>query len=195
VGTVRADGSPRLSPIEPVFLAGHLYLDMMWRSRKAVDALRDPRLEVHAIPRNAQAPQCKVRGTLLETHDAEEPRRFAACTLAHLGWEPYPRHHLFRLDIEGAAWISYGEGAPDGCLRLRKWDAAHGHSERAPYPPAGSALNAEWRPAATASAARMAVALAGCSSPRGETTAASVRETTPGHIAGPTAPFRRRAPI
>ncbi len=44
VGTIRADGSPRISSIEPVILDGQIYLGMMWRSRKALDLLRDPRL-------------------------------------------------------------------------------------------------------------------------------------------------------
>ena len=37
VGTVRADGSVRISPVEAVFEGGQLYLDMM-RSRKALDS-------------------------------------------------------------------------------------------------------------------------------------------------------------
>ena len=46
--------------------------------------------------------------------------------------------HLFRLDIEGAAWISYSEDAPDGWLRVRTWSPARGYVERGPLPPPGS---------------------------------------------------------
>jgi hypothetical protein len=136
VGTVRADGSVRISPVEPVFEGGQLYLDMM-RSVKASDLLRDPRVEVHAPPADRKAPQYKLHGRAVEVQDEEEQRRFAAFTLERLGWEPYPGHHLFRVDVESSAWISYGENAPDGYMRTRIWDRAKGYRERAPHPPPG----------------------------------------------------------
>ena len=139
VGTVRADGAPRISPVEPVFEAGQLYLDMMWHSRKALDLLRDARLEVHAPPPDRNAPQYKLYGRVIETIDEQELRHFAAVALKRFGWEPYPRHHLFRVDVEGAAWISYGEDAPDGYMRVRAWDLRRGYVEQGPYPPSGLA--------------------------------------------------------
>ena len=139
VGTVRVDGAARISPVEPVFEAGQLYLDMMWHSYKALDLLRDSRLEVHAAPRDRNVPQYKLSGRVVETVDEDELRHFAAVCLERLGWEPYPRHHLFRVDVEGAAWISYGEDAPDGHLRVRTWDLRRGYVERGPYPPPGLA--------------------------------------------------------
>ena len=50
IGTVRRDGSPRISPNEVDFAAGRLMLGMMWRSRKAVDLTRDPRAVLHSVP-------------------------------------------------------------------------------------------------------------------------------------------------
>src|SRR6266576_5277939 len=52
VGTLRADGSPRISPVEPQFADGELMLGMMWQSRKARDLLRDPRVVVHSVVAN-----------------------------------------------------------------------------------------------------------------------------------------------
>jgi len=49
VGTLRANGWPRISPVEPEFVDGELMLGMMWRSPKALDLLRDPRLVVHSV--------------------------------------------------------------------------------------------------------------------------------------------------
>jgi hypothetical protein len=46
VGTLRRDGSPRISPNEPAFGGGRFFVSMMWRSRKALDVLRDPRVTV-----------------------------------------------------------------------------------------------------------------------------------------------------
>ena len=42
VGTIRKDGTPRISPNEPDFAVGRLFVSMMWRSKKALDLLRDP---------------------------------------------------------------------------------------------------------------------------------------------------------
>ncbi|MDP9297120.1 MAG: pyridoxamine 5'-phosphate oxidase family protein, partial [Actinomycetota bacterium] len=35
LGTLRSDGSPRISPCEIDIVEGHLCLGMMWRSKKA----------------------------------------------------------------------------------------------------------------------------------------------------------------
>src|SRR4051794_24926894 len=48
-GTTRADGTARISAVEPFLLDGDLWLSMMWGSRKAADLLRDPRVLVHSI--------------------------------------------------------------------------------------------------------------------------------------------------
>ena len=47
IGTLRKDGFPRISCVEPCILDGVLYLGMMWQSRKALDLLQDPRIAVH----------------------------------------------------------------------------------------------------------------------------------------------------
>ena len=49
VATIRRDGTPRLSPVEPFVLDGDLWLSMMWQSTKARDLLRDPRILVHSV--------------------------------------------------------------------------------------------------------------------------------------------------
>ncbi len=46
VGTLRADGWPRLNPCEIYFVDGELLLGMMPNSRKAHDLVRDPRITV-----------------------------------------------------------------------------------------------------------------------------------------------------
>jgi hypothetical protein len=61
VVTIRGDGSPRLSPVEPFVLDGSLWLSMLWRSRKATDLLRDPRILVHSIVTAATAGKASSR--------------------------------------------------------------------------------------------------------------------------------------
>ena len=48
LGTIRADGSPRISPCEVFIVDGELLLGMMWQSKKALDLVRDPRVAVHS---------------------------------------------------------------------------------------------------------------------------------------------------
>ena len=50
LGTLRRDGSPRLSGMEAPFRDGHLWLGMMPSSLKSVDLLRDPRFSLYSSP-------------------------------------------------------------------------------------------------------------------------------------------------
>ena len=49
LGTVRRDGSPRISPVEPYLVAGQLVVGVMAWSGKAADLLREPRYALHSI--------------------------------------------------------------------------------------------------------------------------------------------------
>lgn len=48
VATLRRDGWPRISPVEPRVFEGQLYLGMMPRSMKSLDLERDDRCLVHS---------------------------------------------------------------------------------------------------------------------------------------------------
>ena len=48
LATLRADGSPRVSGLEPLFALGELWFGLMPESRKALDLLRDPRFAIPA---------------------------------------------------------------------------------------------------------------------------------------------------
>jgi hypothetical protein len=50
LGTLRADGAPRLTGLEVHFGEGDLWLAMMPDSRKADDLRRDPRFSLHSAP-------------------------------------------------------------------------------------------------------------------------------------------------
>jgi general stress protein 26 len=65
VVTIRKDGTPRLSPVEPFVHDGELWLSMMLGSRKAADLHRDPRVLVHSIVTspNGEESEIKLRGT------------------------------------------------------------------------------------------------------------------------------------
>lgn len=114
VATIRRDGTPRLSPVEPFVLDGDLWLSMMWQSTKARDLLRDPRILVHSVITNRDGAEgeVKLRGTARDEPDLAVQRRYAAAVAASLGWDPVVgRFHLFGVDIELVTYIAYD---PDG---------------------------------------------------------------------------------
>ncbi len=107
VGTLRRDGWPRISPVEPFIVDGQLYLGMMWRSRKALDLLRDPRCVVHSTvsERNGAEGEFKVYGRAVEVNDPEERRRFGDAVFAAIGFRPEePEFHCFAISIESVVF-------------------------------------------------------------------------------------------
>ena len=119
IGTLRFDGWPRISPVEPYLTDGELMIGMMTGSRKAADLLRDPRLVVHSIVTRWEADEgdLKLYGTARPV-TAPEPREtlFRAMAEAH-GWPSLPHlaedpgYHVFRVAIERAAYVRFGESS------------------------------------------------------------------------------------
>jgi len=119
IATIRRDGTPRLSPVEPFIMAGHLFLSMLWQSRKAADLMRDPRILVHSIVTNRDGGdgEFKVRGRAQAEDDRLVQRRYAASVAASLGWQPEPgRFHLFSIDIEDVVYLRYDDNTGDQYL-------------------------------------------------------------------------------
>jgi Pyridoxamine 5'-phosphate oxidase len=120
VATIRRDGTPRLSPVEPLILEGDLYLSMMWRSRKASDLLLDDRVLVHSVvtTRDGTEGEVKLRGRALSVEDLEVGARYCDA-VAVLGWGPEePRFHLFRIEIDDVTFIRY---AQSGDQYVARW--------------------------------------------------------------------------
>ena len=107
VGTLRRDGWPRISPVEPFIVAGQLYLGMMWRSVKALDLLRDPRCVVHSTvsDRQGKEGEFKVYGRAIEVNDPDERRRFGDAVYAAIGFRPEePEFHCFAIAMESVVF-------------------------------------------------------------------------------------------
>jgi Pyridoxamine 5'-phosphate oxidase len=111
LGTLRADGSPRISPCEVDFAAGRLFLGMMWRSRKALDLLQDSRVVVHSVTCNKEGTEgdVKLYGRALDEPDSEVRDVFGQAILKRINWRPDEPYHLFSLDVERAGYIVFGE--------------------------------------------------------------------------------------
>lgn len=111
VATIRRDGSPRVSAVEPLFWAGDLWLGMGWESLKARDLMRDRRVLVHSVvtSRDGGGGEFKVRGfAVLETGPVEQG--YADVVAQELGWTPVVgKFHLFRVEVEDIAYIRWAD--------------------------------------------------------------------------------------
>jgi hypothetical protein len=124
VATVRRDGTPRLSPVEPFVLDGDLWLSMLLGSLKAADLLRDPRVLVHSIvtgPDGGEG-EIKVRGTAEQVSDEARQRHYADAVAAALPWTPgVGRFHLFRVEVDDVTYVRYDNASGD--QYLVRWPA------------------------------------------------------------------------
>jgi hypothetical protein len=104
VGTLRSDGWPRISPVEPVVMDGVLYLGMMYRSTKALDLRRDRRVLVHSVvsDRGGKEGEVKVYGWARFVAGTDERCRYGDALFAQIGWKPEGDFDLFAVDIESA---------------------------------------------------------------------------------------------
>jgi hypothetical protein len=107
VGTVRRDGSPRISAVEPMFAEGDLWIGSMWHARKALDLLRDPRLALHSASEDPPVwrGDAKLSG---RAEEVDDDARKAALVKAqgNEGGGPPGNWHLFRIEVSEAVLIS-----------------------------------------------------------------------------------------
>jgi len=132
VGTLRRDGSPRITPVEAFVLGDELMLGMMRRSKKALDLLDDPRLAVHsatADPAGAEG-DVKLYGRAVDVTDPALRTAYGDVLEERIQWRPPEPFHLFAVDIESAAFMRFGSEplalrwTPNGGeVRLRHPDA------------------------------------------------------------------------
>ncbi len=121
IGTIRKDGTPRISPVEPVFSDGDLYLGMMWRSRKALDLLRDSRFALHNTLTDRLGDQFIARGRAIDVQDPDRRERYCVALKQKIDWRPEEPYHLFSVDVEDVTYIRYGEEH-----EMIRWDPVNG---------------------------------------------------------------------
>ena len=111
VGTLRRDGFPRISPVEPYFVGDDLMLGMLWQSRKALDLLRDARVVVHSATTDREGVEgdFKLYGTAVPRDDPVARAGYADATFARIDWRPPDPFHLFVIDIQSAGYVVFGE--------------------------------------------------------------------------------------
>lgn len=144
VGTTRLDGTPRVSPVEPLFWEQDLWLSMMWGSRKAADLDRDPRILVHStVPdRDGTLGEYKVRGQAVAETNLGVQRGFADEAQRQVGWWPDPgSFHLFWVDVGDVTFVRYDQATgdqftsrwPEGIEFVRRGTSATTVGDPEPY--------------------------------------------------------------
>lgn len=131
LGTLRKDGSPRLTGLEVNFRFGELWLGMMPNSRKALDLRRDPRFAIHSNPGPDTAMESgdiRISGRAVEVTDPAVFSRFTGAVEVPPG--PF---HLFRAEltevvrtyVEGDALVvqSWHPGLPVRTIRCGNGDS------------------------------------------------------------------------
>ena len=107
LATVRRDGSPRVHPVSPFIIDGHLLVATPPASPKADDQVRDGRYMLHALPGDDDA-EFSVRGRAILLADG--PVRDAILAKAP-HWVKRD-DCIFEYDIEQAAtayWVNAGK--------------------------------------------------------------------------------------
>jgi hypothetical protein len=105
LATLRRDGAPRVSGIEPLFTDTDLWMGMMPDSLKARDLLRDPRFALHSATtdKNVAEGDAKVAGRTVAVAAADEAT-FGAFRDAFAAATGYPPpdgpFNLFRGDVD-----------------------------------------------------------------------------------------------
>lgn len=126
IATLRADGSPRISPVEPYLALRHLLLGMEWPTNKARDLLRDPRCAVHSVvsdPDGADG-EFKLYGRAVLT---EDPSIVGGPYEAWWHRRQPQGYRVFSVDIESAAFIGWEIEADQ--MRLIRWSPDAGVHE------------------------------------------------------------------
>jgi hypothetical protein len=132
LGTIRRDGSPRLSGADPYFHDGQLRIWSMPGARKGQDLRRDPRVALHSIPWDSRKlrdgagdvgeADAKVSGTAVLALDHGERSAFRAWLRSERGFEPPEDWDLFTIDIDALTVIA----VDDGQLVVDRWSTTEG---------------------------------------------------------------------
>jgi len=122
LGTVRADGSPRVNPVCPVITEGRLFIATSPDSPKLRDLLRDGRYVLHALP-GKQEEEFWVRGRAERVSDVDLRARVvqAAVGITRI----LPEEVLLEYSVEEAGttvWLDFQ--TPDHRPLRKFWRAS-----------------------------------------------------------------------
>ncbi|OSC43077.1 pyridoxamine 5'-phosphate oxidase family protein [Mycobacterium decipiens] len=121
LATLRSDGFPRISPMEPRLFEDRLWLPGMPGTTKFADIVRDPRFCLHTATIDTQVTDgdAKLYGLAHDCPDDALRQRFAAALFDETGFDLRGQAFaLFGTDITGASAVE----VRDGHLDITVWN-------------------------------------------------------------------------
>jgi hypothetical protein len=115
LGTLRPDGTPRISGVECDFVDEDLMSGMIWQSTKALDLLRDERMTIHSlVPDKAHESEnegdLKLYGRAIEVTEPDRKHSYEDALEKRIDWRPPEPYHCFAFDIDHASLVRFAEG-------------------------------------------------------------------------------------
>ena len=128
LGTLRSDGFPRISPVEPRLFEDQLWIAGMPGTTKFRDLARDPRFCLHTATIDTEVTDGDVKlwGLVEDVQDPALHQRFAQALFDETGFDIRGQEfgHCYRTEFVGASSVEVIEGHLD----ITIWKP--GHAER-----------------------------------------------------------------
>jgi hypothetical protein len=124
LGTLRRDGSPRISPVDAHFAEGQLLIGAVTSSAKTGDLRRDPRYVLHSVVTGADSGEgeLKLYGSVAEAGQSLR----AAATDAWWLTSALEEAVVFILRIEQAVFVDW-DTKPD-LMTVHRWSSGSGYT-------------------------------------------------------------------
>ncbi|WP_199433494.1 pyridoxamine 5'-phosphate oxidase family protein [Qaidamihabitans albus] len=114
LATLRSDGYPRISPIEPRFFEDRLWIVGMPNTTKFRDLARDPRFCLHTATVDTELTDgdAKLWGVVDDVRDKDLHQRFAAALFDEIGLDLRGQEfdHFYAAEVTGASAVEINEG-------------------------------------------------------------------------------------
>jgi hypothetical protein len=125
LGTLRRDGSPRISPVEPYIAKGQLLIGVMAWSAKAADLRRDWRYVLHSAVTGPDAGEGELK-LCGAAGEAGPDLRGAPADAWWLAWPP-EKSIVFWLRIADAAFVDWD--LERGLITVHRWSPQIGYRQ------------------------------------------------------------------
>jgi Pyridoxamine 5'-phosphate oxidase len=126
LGTLRPDGSPRISPIEPYLVNSRLLVGAITWSGKTADLRRDPRYVLHSMVTGPDSGEGELK---LQGLAAEASPALRSAVGAWWSAQPPERAVVFILGIERALFVEWD--IEHGVMTIHRWSPREGYSHSA----------------------------------------------------------------
>jgi hypothetical protein len=117
LATLRSDGYPRISPIEPRIFEGELWLVGMPGTTKFLDLGRDPRFCLHTatVDTEVKDGDAKLWGVVRDVPDKELHQRWAASLFEDTGFDLRGQEfdHFYVAELTSASAVEVADGHMD----------------------------------------------------------------------------------